>query len=135
MTEPVVVGLLGITHPHASARVRALREIDGVQVVAAADDDPRLKYFTDKYDLTPVTTDELLADEGGAAGADRDDVTDESLVEQLSGAGHGVGEAHVVADLGDRAGCLSGLGQLPDVGERGATGLLDEHGLTGVEDT
>ena len=53
MTEPVVVGLLGITHPHASARVRALREIDGVQVVAAADDDSRLKYFTDKYDLAP----------------------------------------------------------------------------------
>ena len=63
MTEPVVVGLLGITHPHASARIRALREIDGVQVVAAADDDPRLKYFTDKYDLAPVATDELLADE------------------------------------------------------------------------
>ena len=35
----------------------------GVQVVAAADDDPRLKYFTDKYDLAPVTTDEILADE------------------------------------------------------------------------
>ena len=32
MTEPVVVGLLGITHPHASARVRALREIEGVEV-------------------------------------------------------------------------------------------------------
>jgi hypothetical protein len=63
MTEPVVVGLLGITHPHASARVRALREIAGVQVVAAADDDPRLKYFTDKYDLAPVTTDEILTDE------------------------------------------------------------------------
>lgn len=63
MTQPVVVGLLGITHPHASARVRALREIDGVEVVAAADDDPRLKYFTEKYDLEPVTTDEILADE------------------------------------------------------------------------
>jgi predicted dehydrogenase len=63
MTEPVVVGLLGITHPHASARVRALRAIDGVQVVAAADGDPRLKYFTDKYDLAPVTTDEILADD------------------------------------------------------------------------
>jgi predicted dehydrogenase len=63
MTAPVVVGLLGITHPHASARVRALREIDGVQVAAAADEDPRLEYFTDKYDLAPVGTDELLADE------------------------------------------------------------------------
>src|SRR3954452_14804974 len=63
MTEPVVVGLLGITHPHASARVRALRAIEGVQVVAASDDDDRLKYFTDKYDLAPVTTDELLGDD------------------------------------------------------------------------
>ena len=51
MSEPIVVGLLGITHPHASARVRALREIDNVEVVAAADDDSRLKYFTDEYDL------------------------------------------------------------------------------------
>ena len=63
MTEPVVVGLLGITHPHASARVRALREIEGVEVVAAADDDARLKYFTNKYDLVPVGAEELLADE------------------------------------------------------------------------
>src|SRR3954454_10505562 len=63
MTEPVVVGLLGITHPHASARVRALREIEGVQVMAAADDDSRLKYFADKYDLAPAGTDELLANE------------------------------------------------------------------------
>jgi predicted dehydrogenase len=63
MTAPVVVGLLGITHPHASARVRALREIAGVQVVAAADDDPRLTYFSDKYDVTPVATGEILADD------------------------------------------------------------------------
>jgi predicted dehydrogenase len=62
MSGPVV-GLLGITHPHASARVRALREIDGVEAVAAADEDPRLTYFCDKYDLAPVGTDELLADE------------------------------------------------------------------------
>jgi predicted dehydrogenase len=63
VTEPVVVGLLGITHPHASARVRALREVEGVQVISAADDDRRLKYFTDKYGLEPVATDALLADE------------------------------------------------------------------------
>ena len=59
----VVVGLLGITHPHASARVRALREIEGVQVISAADDDPRLEYFTDKYGLDPVAVDALLADQ------------------------------------------------------------------------
>src|SRR6478735_1333540 len=58
--EPLVVGLLGITHPHASARVRALREIEGVEVVAAADDDSRLKYFTDKYDMEPRDIDALL---------------------------------------------------------------------------
>ena len=63
MIEPVVVGLLGITHPHASARVRALRELEGVQVISAADDDPRLEYFTDKYGLDPVAVDALLADQ------------------------------------------------------------------------
>ena len=42
MIEPIVVGLLRITHPHASARVRALRGIEGVEVVAAGDDDPAL---------------------------------------------------------------------------------------------
>lgn len=60
--EPLVVGLLGITHPHASARVRALREIEGVEVVAAADDDPRLQYFTDKYDMEPRDIDGVLED-------------------------------------------------------------------------
>jgi predicted dehydrogenase len=50
--EPIVVGLLGITHPHASARVPALREIEGVEVVAAADDNPRLAYFTESMTMT-----------------------------------------------------------------------------------
>lgn len=62
MSQPIVVGLLGITHPHASARVRALWEIDGVSVVAAADDDSRLKYFTDKYGLEARTIDGVLDD-------------------------------------------------------------------------
>ena len=61
--EPIVVGLLGITHPHASARVRALREIDGVEVVAAADDDSRLNYFTDKYDMEARSVEAVLQDE------------------------------------------------------------------------
>ena len=61
--KPLVVGLLGITHPHASARVRALRDIEGVEVVAAADDDPRLKYFTDKYNMEPRDIDGVLGDE------------------------------------------------------------------------
>ena len=62
MSEPVVVGLLGITHPHASARVRALRAINGVEVVAAADDDARLQYFADKYELQARTVDDILGD-------------------------------------------------------------------------
>jgi predicted dehydrogenase len=61
--KPIVVGLLGITHPHASARVRALRAIEGVEVVAAADDDPRLTYFTQKYDVEARTVDEVLQDD------------------------------------------------------------------------
>ena len=61
--EPLVVGLLGITHPHASARVRALREIEGVEVVAAADDDPRLQYFTGKYDMEALDIDGVLQDD------------------------------------------------------------------------
>jgi predicted dehydrogenase len=61
--KPIVVGLLGITHPHASARVRALREIEGVEVVAAADDDPRLTYFTEKYGVEARTIDEVLQDD------------------------------------------------------------------------
>ncbi|MFJ8925017.1 Gfo/Idh/MocA family protein [Streptomyces sp. NPDC102364] len=61
--EPIIVGLLGITHPHASARVRALREIEGVEVVAAADDDARLTYFTEKYGLEARTVDGVLQDE------------------------------------------------------------------------
>lgn len=61
--ETIVVGLLGITHPHASARVRALREIEGVEVIAAADDDPRLNYFTEKYNMEARDIDGVLQDE------------------------------------------------------------------------
>lgn len=63
MTDTIRVGLLGITHPHASARVRALWEIDDVEVVAAADDDPRLTYFTEKYDLEARDIDAILGDD------------------------------------------------------------------------
>src|SRR5690625_2853466 len=61
--DPIVVGLLGITHPHASARVRALRDIEGVEVVAAADTDPRLNYFTEKYDVEAREIEDILNDD------------------------------------------------------------------------
>lgn len=64
MSAPkITVGLLGITHPHASARVRALREIDGVEVVAAADTDPRLRYFAEKYNVEAREIDAILNDD------------------------------------------------------------------------
>src|SRR5699024_3456676 len=59
----IIVGLLGITHPHASARVRALREIEGVEVVAAADEDRRLNYFTDKYEMEARNIEGVLQDD------------------------------------------------------------------------
>lgn len=61
--KPIVVGLLGITHPHASARVRALREIENVKVIAAADEDPRLGYFAEKYDVEQRDIESVLNDE------------------------------------------------------------------------
>lgn len=61
-SESIGVGLLGITHPHASARVRALRAIDGVEVIAAADEDSRLQYFTDKYGMEAREVDGVLSD-------------------------------------------------------------------------
>lgn len=61
--DPIVVGLLGITHPHASARVRALRDIEGVEVVAAADTDPRLNYFTEKCDVEAREIEDILNDD------------------------------------------------------------------------
>ncbi|MCW2131559.1 Gfo/Idh/MocA family protein [Arthrobacter sp. VKM Ac-2550] len=61
--KPIVVGLLGITHPHASARVRALRAIENVEVVAAADTDPRLTYFTEKYDVEARSIEDVLGDD------------------------------------------------------------------------
>lgn len=64
--EPVPavnVGCLGITHPHASARIRALRAIDGVTVGCAADSAPGLARFCEIYDLKPVDEETILADE------------------------------------------------------------------------
>ena len=42
----------GITHPLASARVHALRDIEGVEVVAAADDDPTVPAWVRTTEFT-----------------------------------------------------------------------------------
>src|SRR3954464_9891744 len=117
----------------AHASVDAVRAtVDGQQDVehVAADDPQRPAHVGGLVEVLG----QVFADEWGAVGTDGDDVADEPLVEQLPGTGHRVGEAHVVADLRDRPRRRSGLGQLPDVGQRGAARLLDQHGLAGVED-
>jgi predicted dehydrogenase len=58
----VKIACLGITHPHASARVRALRAVDGVEVVAAADPHGPVALFCQTYDLRQASVEEILDD-------------------------------------------------------------------------
>jgi predicted dehydrogenase len=58
--QTLKVACLGITHPHASARVRALRAIDGVRVVAAADPDGPVTSFCKAYDMAEARIEEIL---------------------------------------------------------------------------
>jgi predicted dehydrogenase len=60
--QAVKVACLGITHPHASARVRALRGVDGVEVVAAADPDGPVAAFCKVYDLEQASIEDILGD-------------------------------------------------------------------------
>lgn len=62
MSEKLRIACLGTTHPHASARIRALRALDEVEVISAADEDPGLSAFCEKYDLAPTTERAILED-------------------------------------------------------------------------
>ena len=58
----LTIGCLGTTHPHASARVKALRGIPGVTVCVAADPDVAVDNFATAYDLEVSTVDAIIDD-------------------------------------------------------------------------
>jgi predicted dehydrogenase len=59
----VGVACLGITHPHASGRVKALRRRDDVLLLGAADESALLEPFVTQFDLERRTKDDILADD------------------------------------------------------------------------
>jgi predicted dehydrogenase len=61
-TPPVGIACLGITHPHTSGRVRALRRLPGVQLLGAADNDELITPFCEALALERRSTGEILAD-------------------------------------------------------------------------
>jgi predicted dehydrogenase len=58
----VGVSLLGITHPHASGRLRALLADPGVEIRGAADDHDVVIPFTEHFGIERRTNEEILAD-------------------------------------------------------------------------
>lgn len=60
----VRIGCLGITHPHASTRVMTFRELPGVALTDAADDDGRVGSFCKFYGLRERSVTDLLEDPG-----------------------------------------------------------------------
>jgi predicted dehydrogenase len=56
------VGLLGITHPHTSGRLKALLSQPGVAIRGAADDHPVVVPFAAHFEIQRRRTDEILAD-------------------------------------------------------------------------
>lgn len=56
------VALLGTTHPHASARVKAFRALPGVSVDSAADPTEDVTAFTNAYGLAATTVDAIIED-------------------------------------------------------------------------
>jgi predicted dehydrogenase len=58
----LVVACLGVSHPHASGRVRALRRRDDIEFKGAADEDGMLEPFTRALRLEPRTIKDILAD-------------------------------------------------------------------------
>jgi predicted dehydrogenase len=57
------VGLVGISHPHTSGRLKILLEDPGVTVLGVADDHPVTDAFLRHFALPRRTTDEILEDE------------------------------------------------------------------------
>lgn len=121
MSEQLRVACLGTTHPHASARIRALRAIEGVEVTAAADSDPGLGPFCEKYDLEPASEEAILGD--GAVGAVVIHSKSDRMVE-LSRAALEAGKAVLVekpgganvADISKLAAAVEGGGGIVQVG-------------------
>ena len=68
MTKPlgadltIGVACLGITHPHASGRVKAVQRRHDLRMLGAADDSPLLGPFTDAMGIPARTKAEILAD-------------------------------------------------------------------------
>jgi predicted dehydrogenase len=56
------VGLLGITHPHTSGRLKALLRHPEVVVRGAADDDPVVDAFVDHFAIPRRSVDDILED-------------------------------------------------------------------------
>lgn len=61
-TATLGVGLLGITHPHTSGRVRALQRMPNVQLLGAADDSPLLTPFVHAMGMEIRSKREILDD-------------------------------------------------------------------------
>jgi predicted dehydrogenase len=57
------VGLLGITHPHTSGRLKALLREPGVAVLGAADDHPVVEPFVRHFDMPRRSAQEILEDD------------------------------------------------------------------------
>ena len=64
MTGTLGVACLGVTHPHASGRVRKMIATPGVRVADAADDADVIEPFTRLLGIPQKSVDELLADQG-----------------------------------------------------------------------
>lgn len=60
ITKKLKVGLLGITHPHASGRVKALQRREDIEIVGVADQSELIKPFCNALNLNICTKDEIL---------------------------------------------------------------------------
>jgi predicted dehydrogenase len=63
VTDTLGIACLGVSHPHASGRVRTMMAAPGVRVAGAADDADVIEPFTRLLGVPRRTADELLADD------------------------------------------------------------------------